>query len=156
MNLSQGGNTIIYGSADSGKETLLTTMVYDIITTHTTTEAQLYLLDFGSEISKVYTKTPHVGDIVLVNDNEKVMRLFEMIRKEIDNRKKILSEYNGDYNLYINTSGKTMPMLVIVLNNYGAFSENYNNYEDELQILTRDMYYSVVLYLLLLLTHIVI
>lgn len=138
INLSQGGNTIIYGSADSGKETLLTTMVYDIITTHTTTEAQLYLLDFGSEILKVYTKTPHVGDIVLVNDNEKVMRLFEMIRKEIDSRKKILSEYNGDYNLYINTSGKTMPMIVIVLNNYGAFSENYNNYEDELQILTRD------------------
>lgn len=138
VDLTNTGNTVIYGSADSGKEQLLNTLIYDTITTHTATEVQFYLIDLGSETLKIYKNAPNVGDVVLLGENEKVLRLIELLRKEVEIRKKILSEYNGDYQLYLKTSGKIMPMIVIVLNNYGAFSENYEGYEDELQILTRD------------------
>ena len=139
MNLSSQGNTIIYGNAESGKETLLSTMVYDIVTTHDTNEVQLYLLDFGSEALKIYKECPHVGDVVFINDEEKINRFFDMLQEEIQERKAILSNYNGDYNLYIKTNEKKMPMIIVVINNYIALSEVYKEkFEDLILTQTRE------------------
>lgn len=139
LNLSNDGNTIIYGNADSGKETLLSTIVYDIITNYDTEEAQLYLFDFGSEALKIFKKSPHVGDVVFMNDTEKVSRFFEMIQKEIKERTAILSDYGGNYNLYMDTSGQKMPMITVIINNYEAFCENYEDeYDDLFLTLTRE------------------
>ncbi|MGN1326796.1 MAG: FtsK/SpoIIIE domain-containing protein, partial [Clostridia bacterium] len=139
LNLSNQGNTIIYGNAESGKETLLSTIVYDIMTTYTAQEAQMYLLDFGSEALKIFQESPSVGDVVFLNDTEKMRRLFDMLQKEVKLRTAILSDYNGDYNLYIKTSGNIMPTIIVIINNYEAFCENYeNDYDDTLLSLTRD------------------
>ncbi|MBQ3890786.1 MAG: hypothetical protein II740_05455, partial [Lachnospiraceae bacterium] len=48
--LSVDGNTIIYGSTGSGKELLLSTIIYSCITEHTPDEINFYILDFGAEI----------------------------------------------------------------------------------------------------------
>ena len=56
LDISKEGNTIIYGNADSGKETLLSTIIYDTITTHSAKEVQFYILDFGSEALKIYKR----------------------------------------------------------------------------------------------------
>lgn len=139
LNLSTQGNTVIYGSAESGKETLITTMVYDVMTSYTTDEVQMYIIDFGSESLKIFRNSPFVGDVVLQSDTEKISRLFEMIQKEIRIRTEILSDYNGDYNLYVNTSGNSMPMIMVIINNYEAFYENYQNeYDDKFFTFTRD------------------
>lgn len=139
LNLSSGGNTIIYGNAESGKETLLSTMIYDIITNYSSEVVQLYILDFGSETMKIFKKAPHVGDVVLANENEKVARFFMMLQKELKERKEILSDYNGDYNLYLKSTKNIMPTFVIVLNNYETFVENYpNTYDEILEILLRE------------------
>lgn len=139
LNLSKDGNTVIYGNADSGKETFLSTMVYDLITTHTSEEVQLYLLDFGTEALKIYRESPQVGDVVFINDTEKINRFFNMIQEKIRERKDELLEYNGDYELYLKTSNKKMPMIVIVINNWDVFSETYgDDYEDMIQALERE------------------
>ena len=138
MNLLSQGNTVIYGNAKSGKETLLSTMIYDLITTYSSEEVQLYLLDFGTEALKIYKDAKHVGDIAFIEDSEKIERFFDMIQRMIKSRKDELSEYNGDYSLYLNT-GKKMPMIVVIMNNYEAFAENYQNQYDDLFItLTRE------------------
>lgn len=139
LNLSNDGNTIIFGNADSGKETLLSTIVYDTITNYSPDEVQLYLFDFGSEALKIFKNSPHVGDVVFMNDAEKISRFFSMIQNEVKERTAILSEFGGNYSLYLKTSGKTMPMITIIINNYEAFSENYDDkYDDLLLTLTRD------------------
>ena len=139
VKLSEEGNAVIYGNAESGKETLLSTMVYDLIKTHTSEEVNLYLLDFGTEALKIYKDAPQVGDVVFINDTEKISRFFDMLQNEIKERKQVLSDYNGDYKLYLNTSGKSMPMIVVTINNYEAFAEIYENeYDDTLLTLTRE------------------
>lgn len=139
IDLSKYVNTLIYGNAESGKETLLSTIIYNVITTYTTQEAQLYIFDFGSEALKVYRKSPHVGDVVFANDEEKINRFFELIQGEIKQRKAILSDYNGEYNAYIKAGKKDMPMLVIIFNNYETFSEIYSmKYEDMFLTITRE------------------
>ena len=139
MNLSNQGNVVIYGNAESGKETLLSTMIYDLITTYSSDEVQLYILDFGTEALKIFNNDNHIGDTVFINDGEKIGRFFDMMQKEIKSRKDKLSEYNGDYNLYLKISGKRMPLIVVAMNNYEAFAEVYENEYDDLFItLTRE------------------
>ena len=139
LELSKNGNTIIYGSADSGKETLLNAIVYDTMTTYTANEAQIYLMDFGSEALKIFKDSPSVGDVMLSGEDEKISRYFNMIEKEIKRRKAVLSEYNGDYGLFLRTSGKQMPMIINIINGYEAFSELYEDkYEDLILSFSRE------------------
>ena len=135
----QDGNTIIYGNADSGKETLLSTIVYDTIVNHSPDEVWLYLLDFGSEALKIYKEAPHIGDVIFISEDEKIGRFLEMLSRIIKERKVILSNYNGDYNLYLEQSDKPMPLIIVVMNNYASFLELYEyKYDDMLLTLTRE------------------
>ena len=139
LDLSNQGNIAIYGNAESGKETLLSTLVYDLITEYNSSEVQLYLLDFGSEALKIYKDAPHVGDIALSEDMEKIDRLFDVIQEEINERKKILSNYNGDYNNYVKETGEVMPQIVIVINGFEVFSEvSQEKYDDLFMTITRE------------------
>ena len=108
IDFTNNGNLLIYGSAGSGKETMLSTIIYDSMKSYSTKDVNFYILDFGSEVLKIYKKSPHVGDIVLMNDDEKIDRLIEMIENEIKRRKSILAEYNGDYELYKTTTKKAI------------------------------------------------
>ena len=139
LNLSTGGNVLVYGNSESGKETLLNTIVYDIITNHTANEAQVYIIDFGSEAMKILKKSPRVGDVIVSEDVEKVSRFFMMIQKELRERKEILSEYAGDYKLYIKSTNKPMHTIVIILNGYENFNEKFEYiYDDVLETLLRE------------------
>ena len=138
LNLSKRENIIIFGNAESGKETFLSTFIYDLITTYYTDQAQLYILDFGTEALKVFRKSPHVGDIIFMGQDDKLEAFFEMLQREIKDRKEILSDYNGDYNLYL-SKGNKMPLIIVMINNYEVFDENYEDkYDDLFLTLTRD------------------
>ena len=138
LNFSEEGNTILFGSADSGKEMFINTVLYDSTNNHTTQELQYYILDFGTEIFRMYSESPHVGDVVCSGDNEKIMRLFKFINSEVKRRKKILLKYNGDYKLYNRISENIMPMLIIIINDFGTFIQEYPVYETDILSLTKD------------------
>ena len=136
--LSKRENIMIYGNAESGKETLLSTMIYDAITSYTPEQVQFYILDFGSEALKIFKKSPHVGDVAFMGEDDKLETFFRMIQSIIKERKQTLADYNGDYNLYIE-KGNKMPIIVIVINNYETFNENYEDkYDDLFLTLTRE------------------
>lgn len=138
IDLEEKNNIIVFGNAESGKETLLSSIVYEIIESCTSDKVQIYILDFGSGSLKAFNNSNQVGDILFLTDVEKITRFFEMIQKEIKNRKEILSNYNGDYSAYIR-KGNVMPLYVIILNNYEIFDENFHTkYDDLMQTLTRE------------------
>ena len=138
LRISKDGNSIIYGSASSGKEVLVNAIIYDTITRHAPEEVNFYILEFGTESLRMFTKAPHIGDILYLNDSEKIKNLFKMLRGEIDRRKKLFADYSGDYSTYIAQSGQTVPNIVVLINNYEAFNEVYQSYEDVLLQLTRE------------------
>lgn len=136
--LSTEGNAIIYGTAGNGKTTFLTTMLYSLISTHTPEELKIYVLDFSSETLRAFSKVPHVGDVLVSGDDEKLENMFKLLEREIVKRKQICSEYGGDYDSYI-TSGKTdMPNIVVAINNYAGFSETYEEFEEYVQYQSRE------------------
>ncbi len=136
--LSQDGNTIIFGSAGSGKELMLTSIIYSTVTTHDSKEVNFYILDFGAETLTMFRNSPHVGEVILSTEAEKITNLFRMIQNIIDERKKLFVDYNGSYDFYINHGGKQIPMIIIVINNVEAFIETYSDYEELIGQLTRD------------------
>lgn len=136
--ISREGNTIIYGVAGSGKTTFLATLVYCLLENHTADEVHLYLLDFGSETMGWFKAAPHVGDVVLSHETEKVTNLFKMLSKEIDERKKYLAQYGGDYAGYNEKSAEPLPAIVVIIHNYSAFSEMYEQCEESVSYLTRE------------------
>lgn len=136
--LSTDGNAIIFGSTGSGKELMISSIIYSSITTHDSSEVNFYLLDFGAETLTMFKNAPHVGEVLLSSESEKIDNLFKMINQIMEDRKKIFVDYNGSYDFYINHGGKQMPLIVIIINNIEGFMELYPDYEDILGQLTRE------------------
>ena len=135
---SAEGNCLIYGSTGNGKTTMLTTIAYSLIKNHTADEVNLYIMDFGSETLKVFEKAPQVGGVVVSSDTEKATNFFKMLHKEVERRKNLFSEYGGDYASYCKNSGKTVPNIVVLINNYAGFAEAYEDLIESFALLTRD------------------
>jgi S-DNA-T family DNA segregation ATPase FtsK/SpoIIIE len=136
--LSEEGNVAVLGVAGSGKTTFLNTLVYSLITNHTPDEVNIYLLDFASETLRAFAKAPHVGDVVLSFEAEKISNLFKMLRKEMDRRKKLFADYGGDYASYFSSTGQSVPSIIVAINNFAAFTEIYQEKEEAVSFLTRE------------------
>ncbi len=138
MPISEEGNTIIYGVSGSGKTTFLNVVACSLITEHNPDEVNIYMLDFASETLRAFSNAPHVGEVILSYETEKVGNLFKELKREVDTRKKLFADYGGDYRSYIQSSGKTMPSIVVMINNYAAFAETYEEKEEAVAYLSRE------------------
>jgi type VII secretion protein EssC, C-terminal domain len=134
---SEDGNAIVYGASGSGKENFITTLIYSSMLYHTPEEVNYYIIDFGSESLRMFQTSPIIGDILGIDD-DKVNNLFKMISATIEKRKELFAEYSGDYNNYCKNSGKAVPNIIVVINNYEAYQETFSKYDDILVGLTRD------------------
>lgn len=132
------GNMVIYGCAGSGKDLFLSTLLYSLYQDYSADRLQTYLLDFGAEILRAFEKAPQTGDVCVEGDDEKIDSLIKMLKKEMENRKKIFIEYGGDYQSYYKSVEQPVPCIVIVINNYTQFAENYQKHEEQLISFTRD------------------
>ena len=137
-NVSECGNTIIYGAMGSGKELLVNTLVCGLIENFAPSDINLFLIDFGSEALQMYAKAPHVGNVLLSSDEEKLIRLMKILKEQIYERKKLLAEYSGNPDLYEKATGRSLTTIVTIIDNYAAFNELYENLVDELAYLSRE------------------
>lgn len=140
MPLSNSGNALIFGSTGSGKEMLLQGLIYSSMTTYAPEEVNFYIIDFGAETLRAFKDSPYVGDIVLVNENDKIINLFALVFKELERRKKSFAAFDGNYQNYIAKSEEKVPNIVVILNNYEAFEENYDGLTDAVAQITREAF----------------
>ncbi len=138
LSLTEDGNTLIYGVAGSGKLTFITTMIYELIKNHSPEYLNLYILDFGAETLKMFEKAPQVGGVVLSSEAERVINLMKLLKNEIIERKKLFVDYGGDYVSYVKNSGNPYPNIVVVINNYSAFAEMYEECEEIISFVSRE------------------
>lgn len=136
--LSQEGNCLVYGSTGSGKAMLLSALIYSLISTHSVADLNLYIMDFDAETLRAFEKAPQVGGVVLSADEEKVVNLFKMLRQELEMRKQLFSDYGGNYMAYCKATGKVLPNILVLLNNYVAFNEQYDYLEESFGNITRE------------------
>ena len=136
--ITNGGNVIVYGSAGSGKEMFIESMCYSLISDHTPQEVNIYIMDFGAETLTAFSDAPHIGDVILSYEKEKVNNLFKLMLGKLDTRKKLLSKFGGDLLQYNTQADKPEPSLVVFINNYAAFTELFDEKLGEMNYLSRE------------------
>ncbi len=132
LNLNMG-NTFITGVSGSGKEQLLQTLIYSIITTYTPQEVNIYICDFGAETLAMFSDSPHVGGVTYMSEVEKIKNTFRYAKKLFINRKKKYREYGGSYESHIKYCQEKDPIILIIINSIENLKENL---EDEFDGLT--------------------
>lgn len=136
--ITADGNVIVYGSAGNGKAMFVEAMCYSLMCEHTPQEINIYIMDFGAETLTAFADAPHVGDVILSYETEKVDNLFKLMMGKLDTRKKLLSRFGGSMIQY-NTGAETPePSLIVVINNYAAFTELFEEKSGEISYLTRE------------------
>lgn len=138
LELNDDSNTMIYGKNISDRDMFLNAFIYSLCVRYSPEQLNMYVMDFGSETLRAFSSFPQVGDVMLVNDSEKVTKTFSVINEMIIERKKMFVEYNGDYFYYITHSDKKLPLLLFIIHNYEGFSENFGGYSEELIRYARD------------------
>ena len=136
--LTTDGNTAVFGAAGMGKTTFLTAMLYSLTKNHSGEELNLYILDFSSESLRAFSEAPQVGEVMISGDDEKISNLFKLLHTEIGERRQKFSFYGGDMQSFIRQSGEKMPNIVIIINNFAAFLEQYDNHEEDIIYFSRE------------------
>lgn len=136
--LTTDGNAIVYGSAGNGKAMFAEAMCYSIMREHTPDEVNIYIMDFGAETFTAFTESPFVGDVILSYEAEKVSNLFKLLMGKIETRKKILSQFGGSMVQYNRQAEKSEPNIIVIINNYAAFNELFEDRYSDVSYLTRE------------------
>lgn len=136
--LTADGNAIIYGSAGSGKAMFLEAMCYSLMCEHKPSEVNIYIMDFGAETFAAFSESPFIGDVILSYETEKTNNLFKLLYGKIETRKKILSKFGGNLEQYNLQAEKTQPNIIVIINNFAAFSELYEERLGDINYLTRE------------------
>ena len=136
--ISEDGNTAVYGSAGNGKSLFVETMCCSLMQNHSPSELSLYILDFDAELLTAFAGAPHVGEVILSYEEEKVKNLFKLLMGEMETRKKLLAEFGGDLLRYNLQAAEPRPNLVVVINNFAVFTELYEDLQGDLHYLSRE------------------
>ncbi|HEY5836803.1 MAG TPA: type VII secretion protein EccCa [Streptomyces sp.] len=91
-----GGHVGVAGAPQSGKSTMLRTLVTGLALTHTPREVQFYCLDFGGGTLSSLRGLPHVGGVTGRHDAERVNRTVAEVSGIITRREKYFAERGID------------------------------------------------------------
>ena len=131
INLAKDGHVLLYGSPGTGKTTFLQSAGMDLARKFSPKDLTMYLMDFGTNGLAPLSKLPQVADTMLLDQTEKISKFVRIMEKELNRRKKLLSDYGvGTLELYRQASGQKEPAIVILLDSYEAIKEEA--YEAEL------------------------
>ncbi|MFI0465608.1 type VII secretion protein EccCa [Saccharopolyspora sp. 5N102] len=96
-NLSgSGGHVLIMGGPQSGKSTMLATLITALALTHTPREVQFYGLDFGGGMLSSLTGLPHVGGVTGRMDTERMVRTIKQVNALLEEREQRFAQLGVD------------------------------------------------------------
>ena len=133
------GNIAIIGSSQYGKTNMLQLIVKHFASNLSPKELNIYILDFGSMALKIFDQLNHVGGVVVSSDDEKIKNFFRLMNKEMLIRKEKFAKLGiTSFNSYKEAGYEDLPQILITVDNFIAFRELYNEYEDDMISLCRE------------------
>lgn len=134
INLTKDGHILVLSSPGYGKSTFLQTVVMDTVRLHHPGRLHMYLLDFGTNGLLPLKDLPHVADLLLVDEDEKIGKLMRRLTNEIKERKQKLSKYGvANIEMYEKASKEDVPNIVLIIDNYDSVRET--DFVDEFESL---------------------
>ncbi|MFF2730256.1 type VII secretion protein EccCa [Streptomyces sp. NPDC058008] len=90
------GHVGIAGGSQSGKSTLLRTLIASLALTHTPREVQFYCLDFGGGTLSGLAGLPHMGGVASRLDGERISRTVAEVTAVLNHREQLFLDHNVD------------------------------------------------------------
>lgn len=138
INLSEQ-NTIIIGSAQSGKTNVLQTIIRDLASKYTPDQVNIYIIDFASMVLKNFENLNHVGGVVTASEDEKLKNLMKLLFGEIEARKEMLLSVGvSSFTAYREAGYTDLAQIVLIIDNLTALKELYFQDDDALLNLCRE------------------
>lgn len=132
-----GGHAAVIGGPQSGKTTLLRTLVLSLALTHTPQEVGVYGLDLVGGGLQALAELPHVGGIAGRADRERAARTVEEVRAMLAVREDLFREHGIDSVEQLRTlhAAGRLPQLasaeiVLVIDGFGALRDDFDDLDD--------------------------
>ncbi|MCJ8011820.1 type VII secretion protein EssC [Paenibacillus sp. KQZ6P-2] len=132
------GNLFVYGAPGTGKTVLLKTLCLSLAYRYSPSEANLYIMDFGGASFKAFERLPHCGGIMTLEQESRISQFVLFLFRVIEERKKLWEETDcGGFADYRSRAG-ALPAILVVIDNYFALSETYENIDERMVVLARE------------------
>ncbi|HLH67536.1 MAG TPA: type VII secretion protein EccCb [Candidatus Dormibacteraeota bacterium] len=134
------GHLVVVGAPQSGKSTLLVTLALALLATHTPDEVRIYAIDYGGGSLSALASAPHVGDVAVRTEPEKVRRTIAQLWAMVDERDLRLRELGVDSPETLRrrrAEGSLPPELAcdvfLLIDGWGAVRDEVEDLEAELR-----------------------
>ncbi len=132
-------HTFVVGSAQYGKTNLLQLIIREIALKKSVTEANIYILDFGSMVLKNFEKLHHVGGVICSSEDEKLKNFIKLLAEEVTMRKERLVAVGvSSFNAYCDAGYTDLPHIYVLIDNMTALMELYLAEDDSFLAIIRE------------------
>lgn len=133
------GNTIIVGASQTGKTGFIQEIIRSACEIYSPDEVEFIIMDFASNILKIYEQLIHVSGVATAEEDEKVNNIIKILKKELDERKSKISGVGlSSFSAYRQAGYSDLKQIILMIDNYAAFKELYPGCVDDIQSLARD------------------
>ena len=114
-------NFLVIGGNQSGKTTLLQTMLYTLINTYTPEDVNYYILDYSSKLFRVFDNIPYCGGVWGEGEEQQVENFFRLLKEIIQERKAAFLEAEvNSFEAYREI--EKIPLILVVIDNMTGLS----------------------------------
>lgn len=122
--ISQSSHTAIFSSPGYGKSTVLQTIVMNLAKQNRPDSLQFNLLDFGNNGLLPLKDLPHVADIVMLEEVEKLEKMMERLSSELAKRKRLFKKVGvASLAQYEAKTKEKLPLIINILDSYDGLAQ---------------------------------
>jgi S-DNA-T family DNA segregation ATPase FtsK/SpoIIIE len=123
VDFERDGSVLVYGASGTGKTTFLRTLALAFAEAAPPDEVHLYGLDFATRGLLALEELPHCGAVIAGEDEERVARLFTMLRRALERRKHLFAQHGvftlSEYRK--KGGGEPVARILVLLDGYAGF-----------------------------------
>ncbi|AAK81629.1 S-DNA-T family DNA segregation ATPase FtsK/SpoIIIE [Clostridium acetobutylicum] len=131
FDITDSSHTAIFSSPGYGKSTVLQTIVMNLARQNTPEQIQFNLIDFGNNGLLPLKELPHVADIVMLEEVEKLQKMMERISSILFYRKSLFKKVGvASLSQYEAKTKEKLPIIITILDSYDGLGQQDRRKED--------------------------